>query len=121
MTSSWSAWFAVATGAVSRISAIETEAHREDGSKYNGNRYHMALYPKSFNQCAAKAAARKIGVALGAGKSSTTLARSSIRIATLSGLTFAISVLAIRFAASFATLISTLSRSSKSTMKVWPR
>ena len=78
----------------------------------------MAPYPKCFNYCAAKGAARRIGLTLGAGRSSTTVARSSIRIATLSGLTFAIIVLAIRFAASFVTLISTLSRSSKSTINV---
>ena len=76
---------------------------------------------KPVDQCAAKAAARRIGPTLGAGRSSTRVARSSIRIAMLSGLTFAINELAIRFAASFATLISTLSRSSKSTINVWPR
>ena len=38
ITYSWSAWFAVTIGVVSRISAIETEAYREDGTKYNRNR-----------------------------------------------------------------------------------
>ena len=37
MTCSWSAWFAVAIGVVSRMSAIETQAHREDCTKYNRN------------------------------------------------------------------------------------
>ena len=31
------AWFAVTICIVSRISAIETETHREDGTKYNRN------------------------------------------------------------------------------------